>query len=103
MGTSPLRIKAGVVIDAGSRLGTTTTTAHPPRAMRGFAVLKAQGRTSEISASARQGGRTAQARAADPANPRRAHRFTSDEARAAGRKGYESRQRARHQPHDTAA
>lgn len=59
---------------------TTTTETPRPRAKRGFAVMDPT-RVREIAS---MGGRTAHANG-------RAHEFTSEEARAAGKKRHQRR------------
>lgn len=53
-------------------------TSPPERKLRGFAAMKARG--GDVSAIASQGGKAAHAAGT-------AHKFSSDEAREAGRKG----------------
>jgi general stress protein YciG len=54
--------------------------AAPAKRPRGFAALKASGRLAEIRALSSKGGKAAHAQG-------KAHKWTSEEAREAGRKG----------------
>lgn len=63
-----------------------TDTPTTPKKLRGFAALKARGELDRMREIASRGGRTASARGVN-------HRWTSEEAREAGRKGGSSRKR----------